>query len=354
MSDAAAAKTRPPLSKRKRRLFAAIAFAGSALLLLCTLEVGLTIAARDRPPNRLETGPKFEWGHSVKGVTWGHSIEINSHGFREREFTCPKPAGTFRVAVIGDSLTWGAGLALEERYSDRLQALLRERNPERKVEVLNFGLAGCPTAVEAGILEHVAPKVEPDLVVVGFCVNDPKFAGSRDSQESRAWRPLLELARAPAKLGLTRSANFLHERTWDVLVGVGAIPDWIEALGRSYSGSEWKVFELSLARIAKVCTDRGLPQPIFAGLLQAGTIDQIREQTDQVKAMLAWHHQALEAAERAGFRTVFFHDALLEAFEPGTKLAVNPWDGHPGPGCNQVYAEGLLPLVEADLRRAGK
>ncbi len=354
MSDASAAKTRPHLSKRKRRLFAAVAFAGSALLLLCTLEAGLAIAARSQPPNRLEAGRSFKWGVSIKGVTWGHRVEVNSLGFREREFACPKPAGTFRVAVIGDSLTWGAGLAVEERYTDRLQALLRERNPGREVEVLNFGLAGCPTAVEAGILAHVAPIVEPDLVIVGFCANDTKFEGSRESRESRAWRPLLRLARAPAKLGLTRSGDFLHERTWDVLVGVGAIPDWIEALGRSYSGPEWKVFELALAQIAKICADRGLPRPIFAALLQAGTIDQIREPTVHGKAMLAWHEQALAAAERAGFRTLFFHEALLEAFEPGTVLAVNRWDGHPGPECNRVYAEGLLPLVEADLRRANK
>ena len=44
--------------------------------------------------------------------TWGHRVSDNSLGFREREFALPKPPGVCRVMVLGDSFTWGAGLAL--------------------------------------------------------------------------------------------------------------------------------------------------------------------------------------------------------------------------------------------------
>ena len=45
--------------------------------------------------------------------TWGHEVRNNRLGFREREFVVPKPANTCRIMVLGDSLTWGAGLAPE-------------------------------------------------------------------------------------------------------------------------------------------------------------------------------------------------------------------------------------------------
>ena len=40
-----------------------------------------------------------------KRYTWGHLVENNRYGFREREFQTPKPSGTYRIMVLGDSLT---------------------------------------------------------------------------------------------------------------------------------------------------------------------------------------------------------------------------------------------------------
>src|SRR5437867_523487 len=52
-----------------------------------------------------------------KRYTWGHLVENNKYGFREREVKTPKPSDVYRVMVLGDSLTWGAGLDVEERYT---------------------------------------------------------------------------------------------------------------------------------------------------------------------------------------------------------------------------------------------
>jgi lysophospholipase L1-like esterase len=81
--------------------------------------------------------------HNGKLYTWGHEVRHNRFGFRERDFVTPKPQGTFRIMVLGDSLTWGAGLAEEERYTNLLEsALNREFDHGPKVEVLNFGVSG--------------------------------------------------------------------------------------------------------------------------------------------------------------------------------------------------------------------
>jgi len=59
--------------------------------------------------------------NDFKTVTWSHSVVNNALGFREREVRIPKPPSLFRVMVLGDSLTWGAGLATDQRYSDLLK-----------------------------------------------------------------------------------------------------------------------------------------------------------------------------------------------------------------------------------------
>jgi len=37
-------------------------------------------------------------------------VEMNSHGFRQREVSMAKPASTFRIACLGDSRTFGLGV----------------------------------------------------------------------------------------------------------------------------------------------------------------------------------------------------------------------------------------------------
>src|SRR6185295_19417304 len=43
-------------------------------------------------------------------------VHINAQGTRGPEFQVPKPAGTFRILSLGDSRTFGWGLADEETY----------------------------------------------------------------------------------------------------------------------------------------------------------------------------------------------------------------------------------------------
>src|SRR3990172_85594 len=74
--------------------------------------------------------------------TWGHLVKNNKHGFREKDFSYPKPPGTYRIMVLGDSFTWGEGLAVQERYTAIAEKLLNEHFDDRKFEVLNFGTRG--------------------------------------------------------------------------------------------------------------------------------------------------------------------------------------------------------------------
>jgi lysophospholipase L1-like esterase len=95
---------------------------------------------------------------------------INRDGFFGRDYAVDKPAGTFRIVGIGDSVTMYHSaeglsfLSLLERSLPRVA--------ERPVEVLNLAVASYDTPEEVRSLVVRGLKYDPDLVLVGYCVND--------------------------------------------------------------------------------------------------------------------------------------------------------------------------------------
>lgn len=107
----------------------------------------------------------------VKGLD-SYNVKINSDGFRGREYSVDKPNNTFRVVVLGDSFTFGWGVNLEETYCYLLEQMLNEKYPEKKFEVLNFGVPGMNTASGVRRFKEKALKYNPDVVIIGFTDND--------------------------------------------------------------------------------------------------------------------------------------------------------------------------------------
>lgn len=110
---------------------------------------------------------------------------INSGGFRDREFSKKKDPDTFRIVVLGDSIVWGHGLLLEQSFAKQLETMLNE-NFNRTFEVLNFGVSGYSTQQEVEFYRVKASQYDPDLVIVGYCLNDYL----ESSSEKQAFRQL--------------------------------------------------------------------------------------------------------------------------------------------------------------------
>jgi len=101
--------------------------------------------------------------------------EVNRDGFRGPDVAREKPPGTFRIIVLGDSVTFGLGVPTEETFTARLGAsLAAKRSPnDPRYEVLNFGVSGYGTAQEIHLLEVKGLAYHPDLVLLVYIVNDP-------------------------------------------------------------------------------------------------------------------------------------------------------------------------------------
>lgn len=108
-----------------------------------------------------------------EGYFAGVPVKINSHGFRDpREYPLDKPRGTFRILVLGDSVTFGHGALYETTYPYLLEQRLKAWRPEVQWQVWNLGVPGYSTRDELTYLEMVGDRFQPDLVVVGFFIND--------------------------------------------------------------------------------------------------------------------------------------------------------------------------------------
>lgn len=110
----------------------------------------------------------------VPGTNVDDVVQINAQGFRGGDFTLEKPAGTYRIAVLGDSNGFGWWVAQEAVLASVLEKSLNAEGG-RAMEVYNFSVPGyCPTQ-EAALLEDTVLDYAPDLVVVAFTTNDRSF-----------------------------------------------------------------------------------------------------------------------------------------------------------------------------------
>lgn len=157
-----------------------IMIAGSVSVGLVVLEIGLRLAGYGAAP---VVAPDDVRGWALvpdlPGIT-------NSHGLRDRERALPKPAGTVRIAVLGDSMAEGMQVALEETFPSVLETLLNARAcfGGTRTEVINFAVQGYGTAQQYLTLDRRAWAYDPDVILLTL------FPGNDVRDNARALKGL--------------------------------------------------------------------------------------------------------------------------------------------------------------------
>ncbi len=108
---------------------------------------------------------------STTRVVLGAPFSTNTLGLRGDEIAIPKPPGTFRIIMLGDSFTEGRGLTLDQTVSRQVEKLLAGRACPRH-EVINAGVTSYSPLIEYVQLKTLGLRLEPDLVVLGFDMTD--------------------------------------------------------------------------------------------------------------------------------------------------------------------------------------
>jgi hypothetical protein len=107
-------------------------------------------------------------------------INTDSMGLRSKtagEQYGPHQDNEFRIALVGDSVTFGEGVRRnEETFAQVLEDTLNRRQGALRVKVFNFGASAYSVRVMTATLRQRMLKVEPDLVLMAIIPADFNLA----------------------------------------------------------------------------------------------------------------------------------------------------------------------------------
>ena len=164
------------LGWRKKSFFSMI----SMVVVLGCAEILCRLLSPTEPPEVEDY--IVRWGHwqatnhqyAIRNIEPGFWVlrgsSINSAGFRDERHAVPKPPGSWRIACLGDSVTFGYQLASFDSYPAALRSALAGMG--QRVEVFNAGVPGWCLFQEAKAYESILRKFGLDDVILGICLND--------------------------------------------------------------------------------------------------------------------------------------------------------------------------------------
>jgi lysophospholipase L1-like esterase len=252
----------------------------------------------------------------------GVDFRTNSHGLRDREFSFDRVPGKLRIVMLGDSLTVGWGVPLEETFSKRIEQMYADVGID--AEVINLGVGNYNTVQEVQAFLAKGHRYQPDVIVLNYFVNDAEPvvpASTPSALMRRCYACVFVAGRGDALM-----RQFFGRLDWAQyylsLYGDGAAPGWLDAkaaIGRLATFSKAGGIKLMIA---------SLPELHDVANYRFGPI------TDLVR----------KAAEENGAAFVDVLPALAD--QPSAKLWVTPPDPHPNAYANALIAKALFEALQ--------
>jgi lysophospholipase L1-like esterase len=283
-----------------------------------------------------------------------YRVSTNNLGFRGSDVALHKAAGVLRVLCLGDSYTFGAYVDDMETWPAQLELALKEGMPGREVEVINAGISGFTIVDELSFLEEQGLRLEPDVVVVGFVLNDladlTRRVSSREMLKRASEEAASPLGSVKLRLRQTAIYNALFLAKAYVRKATGSDPTLQEVdirhlLKTKYDQQTLDLFDQyrsHLARMSGLLKEKGVPLvllifPYWEQVSQAAT-DQAQ------KRMLAM-------AGDLGIPALDLLPAFKKYDPRGKNFFHMPRDHHPSKHGYHRTALELAPLVQSLLGR---
>lgn len=274
-------------------------------------------------------------------------VTTNSLGFRSPEIPSRKGPGVLRVLCLGDSQTFGNGVAQDRTYAARLQARMAAREGAPPVEVINTGVQGWDPVQEVDLLERVTPLMEPDVVILGMNLNDMGDA-VRTHKEQLIDTRTGEFARDGLKKWTPYRLIYFLKRSrlvtlayWrlELLQGGGKanpLNSVLEGVTPASYEEGWRIIEAALRRARDLASAQGFRLIVFPiPAAQEFRGDYPREQ---------YRSRVLALAGRVGAER-FDPTPALKAMGGGFERYFIMWDGHISSEAHDVIASMLADLI---------
>ena len=271
--------------------------------------------------------------NSYFAYRWNKSnVRLNRWGFREREFELPKKDDIYRIAVIGDSFTYGQGIPEEDRFTNLLEKYLNRK--KSTYQVLNFGRPGTETIDHLATLKDVVAKANINFILLQWFTND--FEGHDKKARPRGESPIKSFALYKI---LDRSSALFYlikrqvKSLQSTLGFVGSYDKYMfQRFGNPESPDSQKYVKI-MKDFIKLCKNREIPLGI---VLFPNSRPDLREHYpfdylhDRVLEICA--EEDIDCIDlRSTFADVYYKD-----------LWVNRFDPHPGTLANRLATERIF------------
>jgi len=252
----------------------------------------------------------------------GVDFRTNAQGLRDREFSFERVPGKLRIVMLGDSLTVGWGVPVEQTFAKRIEQMYAEAGID--AEVINLGVGNYNTVQEVQAFLTTGYRYQPDVVVLNYFVNDAEPvvpASTPSTLMRRCYACVFVAGRGDALM-----RQFFGRLDWAQyylsLYGGGTAPGWLDAkaaIGRLATFSKAGGIKLMIV---------SLPELHDVANYRFGPV------TDLVR----------KAAEENGAAFVDVLPALAD--QPSAKLWVTPPDPHPNGYANALIAKALFEALQ--------
>lgn len=260
---------------------------------------------------------------SSSGTYMGVPVSTNSAGMRDREFALAKTPGVTRVLMLGDSVTFGWGVAAEDTPSKLLEARLNDNPEGRTFEVINTGVGNYNSSMEVASFLTKWKDYAPDVVILNYFINDAEPTPRR--------RDSTLLERSAAAVYIFAAIDKLKRQYFGK-------SDWKQYYAGLYEGEPeaWKANKEAIEELIAYCKANGV-RLMLVNYPELHELDPYP--FEQVTAAIG------AIAEQGG---VPFVDLLpsVKTLDPES-LWVSPTDAHPNKIANEAFAGSMADAMKA-------
>jgi len=257
----------------------------------------------------------------------GVDVRTNSKGFRGPELG-PKRPGVTRIAMLGDSVTFGWGVQEALTFSAVVQRELNARGIP--TETVNLGVGNTNTAMEVAAFLNRIDEIDPDLVVLNYFINDAEPTPAPEG--------------SPNWFARTFTLYPVLGGAWDGVkrrvLGAPAWQDYYRDLYRP-GAAGWAATQTAVARLADECRRRGLSVVMV-------NIPELRELSPYPFTLVNDFISVTAAVESMAYLDLW---STLARARPADLWVTEP-DPHPNARAHRMIGEAMAAwMIERNLVR---
>lgn len=233
----------------------------SALILITISLFGLLVSLL-----LIEGGYRLTNGMRTAQPSWSdrpsHYLNpLDAKTLQGNRYESQKPAGTYRIAVLGDSFTFAPFMQPDDAFPARLERFLRMSAPTKKqeasVEVINYGVPGYSTSHEVQEARKALAE-GADFLLLQITLNDPQRKSYQPTglTGKNEFGPYEQPTGLQSILHYWKSLNYFLERIHNTNTHTRYVDYYYRLFEEEAS---WKGFENSIQKLAKIAKKQNKP-----------------------------------------------------------------------------------------------